>query len=499
MKVLLTGARGGVAACIAAAIAKDPSYARSSAIILHDPREGRERALVSADIEASGGVLARADVGEDAPSACARAIRSGSTALDVCVSPHCGQVLDAAMIVSSGADVVVHCDGGGALSQACASAEACARIRGSNATPMFALAVANAITGTVFIDTGIAQSKTLYEALRPSSTAMLAEELTSSNDTARDEIQAALHWEFLRAHPETRPLLGITGSDVSKCLPGNNVRDVEAPGTATMCALVAAVAVSKCRAAMGGAANAKRLREADQWTHVEALALYRPDRADAHLAPASEKSEYEALPSGDAAADDANADDEDEDEYEAFDTQAKLFGYDSLGKLREMYVLVCGADSGANDACIAAFAAIGVGNVDVFGSSGDSERFVQRECAVDDLCGIDNLASYKYNVVVRTSAYAEADEIIAMAREVNAPVIEISSDVAGSCRLRVGARAAAMSPRGAFVGCMDSFTANVAANVAAMEIVRVAQGRPRSAELVYDGTGVFPVPNVEEQ
>ena len=357
-------------------------------------------------------------------------------------------------------------------------------------SPMFALAVANAITGTVFVDTGVAQSKTLYEALRPSSTAMLAEELTSSADVARDEIQAALHWEFLRAHPETRPLLGITGSDTSKCLPGNDVRDVEAPGTATMCALVAAVAASKCRAATSGTiVSTPRSREADQWTHVEALALYRPDRADAHLAPASEKSEYEALPSGN---DDGDADAD--DDYEAFETQAKLFGYDSLEKLREMYVLVCGLDAGANDACVAAFAAIGVGNVDVFGSSGNSERFVQRECAVDDLCGIDDLASYKYNVVVRTSAYVEADSIIAMAREVDAPVIEISSDMAGSCRLRVGARAA---PRGAFVGCMDSFTASIAANVAAMEIVRVAQGRARNAELVYDGAGVFPL-NIEQ-
>ena len=489
--LLLTGLRGGVAAALAAAIAKDPASARESAIILHDPRPARERALVGADVEASGGVLARADVGEDAASACARALQCGS-ALDVRVSPACGKVLDAAMIAASGADVVVHCDGGGALSQACASAEACAAMRSDDATtgsPMFALAVANAITGTVFVDTGVAQSKTLYEALRPSSTAMLAEELTSSADVARDEIQAALHWEFLRAHPETRPLLGITGSDTSKCLPGNDVRDVEAPGTATMCALVAAVAASKCRAATSGTiVSTPRSREADQWTHVEALALYRPDRADAHLAPASEKSEYEALPSGNDDADDAD------DDYEAFETQAKLFGYDSLEKLREMYVLVCGLDAGANDACVAAFAAIGVGNVDVFGSSGNSERFVQRECAVDDLCGIDDLASYKYNVVVRTSAYVEADSIIAMAREVDAPVIEISEDMAGSCRLRVGARAA---PRGAFVGCMDSFTASIAANVAAMEIVRVAQGRARNAELVYDGAGVFPL-NIEQ-
>lgn len=506
--ILLSGTRGGVAATIAATIAGGMTIASGASrveIRVHDPRDANARRLTKEDVEASGGVLALDDIGKDGPEAIADAVNRDANAwglsarLRAAACSFNGKTLDVERVAACRATSVAHCDGGGTLSQACATSEACAKLQGASGDgggraktePRFVLALANAVTGCVFVDDGgRAESKTLYAALRPSSTAKLAEELTSADADAmtrrRDELQAALHWEFLRAHPETRPLLGITGADATKRIPGNAGDDEEAAGTASMCGIVGAAAVSKLFPEASGFAAA---RDSDQWLHVDALALYRPDRADAHLPPPPNKSEYEALPSEAGQDTDMKTHDGDDDVSESFSTQARLFGYDALDKLREMRVLVCGVDSGANDACIAALASVGVGNVDVFGASG-SGRFLRRECEVDDLCDLDDFESYKYDVVVRTSALAGANEIIANVGEIKIPVIEVASPAFGACSVHVNPGVG--FARGAYVGWMDAPTARVAAHLAAMEVVRLAQGRERSAKVIaYDGKGIY--------
>jgi len=514
--ILLSGTRGGVAATIAATIASGMSGMSGTGgawdvasrvarveIRVHDPRDASARRLTKEDVEASGGVLELDDVGKDGPEVIANVVNRDASAwglsarLRAAACSFNGKTLDVERVAACRATSVAHCDGGGTLSQACATSEACAKLRRVNdggsmarTEPRFVLALANAVTGCVFANDGArAESKTLYAALRPSSTAKLAEELTSADademTRRRDELQAALHWEFLRAHPETRPLLGITGADATKCIPGNAGDDDEAAGTASMCGIVGAVAVSKLFPEASGFDAA---RYSDQWLHVDALALYRPDRADAHLPPPPNKSEYDALPS--EAGQDADMKiDDDNDTSESFSTQARLFGYDALDKLREMRVLVCGVDSGANDACIAALASVGVGNVDVFGASG-SGRFLRRECEVDDLCDLDDFESYKYNAVIRMSALAGANEIIANVGEIKIPVIEVASPALGACSVHVNP--GLNFARGAYVGWMDAPTARVAAHLAAMEVVRLAQGRERSAKVIaYDGKGIY--------
>jgi hypothetical protein len=273
-------------------------------------------------------------------------------------------------------------------------------------------------------------------------------------------------------------------------LPGNGDDD-EAPETASMCGVVAAVAASKlmrCFDASDAVAPAV-VRACDQWTHVEALALYKPDRSDAHLPPPANASEYDVLPNGD----DMDAEGG-EDDCEGFDTHARLFGYDALAKLREMCVLVCGTDSLANDASVGALAAVGVGNVDVYGASG-TRCFVRNSCAVDDLCDLDDLETYKYHAVVRTSACAAADEVVAIAREAKLPVIEIATR-AGGCVVSVSLAAGPSFKRASFSGWIDAPTAYVAAHVAAMEVVRVAQDRRRATTIAFDGRGIFTVTGV---
>jgi len=490
--VVLSGASGGVAHALAAILARAP---RRPTLVVHDAR--RHRRVSLEDYEAAGGALTLDDVGRDAVDACVDSINRACGRAVARASTRAGEALDAETIRASGARAVALC-GAGTLSEACAMAEACKSARDDddgrgNGAPMFAHARARATTGCVFVDAGGAGSKTLYEALRPSATARLAETLSASSAgadaeaKARDELQAGLHWEFLRAHPETRPLLGIAGADARKGLPGNGDDD-EAPETASMCGVVAAVVASKILNHLNASEAVEVVRECDQWTHVEALALYKPDRSDSHLAPAPNASEYEALPSGDDMdADDARDGDED---CEGFDTHARLFGYDALAKLREMYVLVCGTDSLANDACVCALAAVGVGNVDVYGASG-SKVFVRRECEVDDLCDLDDLETYKYHVVVRTSACAAANEVVAIAREAKSPVIEITSTSVGSCVVDVSLGTDSSFTRASFSGWMDAPTAYVAAHIAAMEVVRIAQERRRATTIAFDGKGIF--------
>lgn len=500
-KILITGARGGVAANLAANLARyvasldASSRSRASLeILVHDPRE--YRFAETEDVESSGGALRFEDVGRDIVDAVVDAVnrygesRAREGALVTArarASGVEGRRLDAEACATSGADVVASCDDDGGLSGACGIAEAVKAVRErrrasgvSGNGPVFVMATARAVRGTVFADAG---ERTLYEALRPSATCRWAEDLqtraaeTASRDRSngRDETQGALHFEFLRANPETRPLLTASGAAATTRAPG----DDDAPPTASMCALVAAIALDKI---IFGTVSGPT-RACDQWTHVEAFSLYRPDRVDAHLAPAPNKSEYETLPSGDG-------DDGDEDDSDGFETQGKLFGYDALNKLREMYVLVCGVDSGANDACVSALAAIGVGNVDVLGASG-SGRFLRKECEVDDLCDLDDMESYKYHALIRTSALPAADAAIALAREVKSPVIELATTSAGVSIVSTSLGPNERFVREAFTTWMSTSRAHITAHIAAMEVIRVAQNRARAATLAYDGFGIY--------
>lgn len=509
--ILITGARGGVAANLAANLARyvasldvcSSTTRASLEIVVHDSRE--YRFAETEDVESSGGVLRFEDVGRDVVDAVVDAVnrygksraREGAmVTARARASGMEGKRLDAEACAACGADVVASCDDDGGLSGACGIAEAVKAVRerrrangSSGDGPVFVMATARAVTGTVFADAG---ARTLYEALRPSATCRWAEDLqtraaeTASRDgsSVRDETQGALHFEFLRANPETRPLLTASGAATRAKAPGAN--DADAPTTASMCALVAAIALDKI--IFGTATASGPARACDQWTHVEAFSLYRPDRVDAHLAPAPNKSEYETLPSGDGDEYDGG----DEDDLDGFETQGKLFGYDALNKLREMYILVCGVDSGANDACVSALAAVGVGNVDVLGASG-SGRFLRKECEVDDLCDLDDMETYKYHAIIRTSALPAADPAISLAREVKSPVIELATTSAG-----VSIVSSSLGPnerfvREAFTTWMSTSRAQITAHIAAMEVIRVAQNRARAATLAYDGFGVYEI------
>ena len=152
-------------------------------------------------------------------------------------------------------------------------------------------------------------------------------------------------------------------------------------------------------------------RACDQWTHVEAFAVPAGSRRRA-FAPAPNKSVRAAS---------ARRPRRRRGRWSGFETQGKLFGYDALNKLREMYVLVCGVDSGANDACVSASPASSVGVL-----SAAIRTFLQR-CEVDDLCDLDDMESYKYHALIRTSALPAAGAAIALAREVKSPAFELAT------------------------------------------------------------------------
>lgn len=438
-------------------------------------------AVTAADVEASGGALKPSDAGRSLADAVVRAVnefaRSSSREAVLSARRLEGE-LTAEAIEACGARAVFATSDGSSLSVACGVSELCERVRTARGAQgkglTFVYASASAVTGTVFVDAGrrAMGERTLYEAVRPTSTAAMVEAAA----TSREETTCALHYEFLMSHPETAPLLGK--SSVRLGAVGER-----APGTASMCAVVGAVAVDKMLRSSPNGASAWVLR---QWTHFQALDLYRPDRADAHAAPKPMMEEYQMVPSADEGChNDVNA-----DNFEGFQNQANIYGYDAMNKLREMIVLVCGRDVEANDACATALAAVGVGTVDIFGSSG-SGRFLREECDVDDLCDLDNMESYRYHVIVRASACAAADELITAANEVRTPVIEITSAGPGEAQVHVNVGPNTNFKRGAFVGWMDASTAHVAAHIAAMEVVRVAQKRERQTSIELCENGVF--------
>ena len=356
----------------------------------------------------------------------------------------------------------------------------------------FAHVVADAFGASAFVDDGGADALGMYASVR-ATMEKRATTTTTTKARAFDECgddglnpgdlrRRRAHEAFLERYEETRALLG-----------GRRTRArTNASATATTRALAANVVGSKISLALQRtSARAKAKVPLDQWTHVDVSGAYAPDRADAHLAPVHGKEEYETL--ADGGDDDDDDEDDDEKEEEANDdmmSQGKMFGFDALTKLSRFRALVCGADVEANDACVDALARVGVGRIDVFGASGDAERVVGRECEVDYSPRESNdFAARGYDVVARTSAYDEADDVVARARDIGALVIDIYSDNADSCSLSVNA--AANSARGAFAGCMDRCAAGIAANLAAMEVIRFAQGRGRTIDISYDGYGAF--------
>ena len=469
-----------VAATIAAALVRATVNARAwtvnaravTILAIGTTRTTRE------DVERAGGALRASDVGAPLARAIARAVRSsGAKGVDA-------REVDGAMEGETLADATTAVDcGGGRVSERCGVAVACERARemgGRRVTHVWASA--SAVTGTVFEDGGrrARGERGLYDAARPTTAASMVERAT----TVRAERKCALHYEFLLSHPETAPLLG------GKKVGGTTAR--AAPASASMCAIVGAIAAAKVLRALEDENGEVMSDDAPmdavmkQWTHVDAMELYRPDRADAHAEPSSMDG-YETVPSdgdGDETMEDA------EDVCRGFEEQAKLYGYDAMKKLREMLVLVCGRDSQANDACATALGSIGVGTVDVFGASG-SGTFLRQECDVDDLCDLDDLEAYKYHVIIRTSACPEANELVLSAHEVRTPVIEVESPRVGESIVHVTVGSGSGYKRGPFVGWMETTTALVAAHVAAMEVVRVAQDRPRNATIVCDDEGIF--------
>ena len=185
-KILITGARGGVAANLAANLARyvasldASSTSRASLeILVHDPRE--YRFAETEDVESSGGALRFEDVGRDIVDAVvdavnrygeSRACEGALVTARARASGVEGRRLDAEACATSGADVVASCDDDGGLSGACGIAEAVKAVRErrrasgvSGNGPVFVMATARAVRGTVFADAG---ERTLYEAQRAS-------------------------------------------------------------------------------------------------------------------------------------------------------------------------------------------------------------------------------------------------------------------------------------------------------------------------------------------
>jgi len=479
-RVVVVSCAGACAASFAACLSRQAALEASmssgrTTVLAHGG--GR---VTAADVETAGGALKPSDVGGSLADAVVRAVRefAKSSSREVVLSARrLDGELTAEAIEACGARAVFATSDGSSLSVACGISELCERVRavrGAQGKELtFVYVSAGALTGTVFVDAGrrAAGERTLYEAVRPSSTAAMVEAAA----TSRDQTKCALHYEFLMSHPETAPLLG------KSAVKPDAVAE-RAPATASVCSMVGAVAVGKVLRASASGASVGALQ---QWTHVEALDLYRPDRADAHAPPKPVMDEYQTLPSADEG---GHVDMNVGDDFEGYENQANVYGYDAMNKLREMLVLVCGRDAEANDACATALASVGIRTVDIFGSSG-SGRFLREECDVDDLCDLDDMESYKYHAIVRTSACAAADELIAAANEVRTPVIEITSAEPSKARVHVNLGSKTKFDRGTFMGWMDASTAIVAAHIAAMEVVRIAQKRERetSIELCQDG------------
>ena len=132
-----------------------------------------------------------------------------------------------------------------------------------------------------------------------------------------------------------------------------------------------------------------------------------------------------------------------------------------------MYVLVCGVDSGANDA---------LGMPPSGGRKRGRARrerfrtFLRKE-AKSMTCAISTTWNRKYHALIRTSALPAADAAIALAREVKSPDHRIGDDSAGVSI--VSTSQARTKDRSRGVHDVDEhFEAHITAHIAAMEVIR---------------------------
>ena len=196
--VAITGLRGGVGALLA----KQVLLLGAAKVILHHPGSDKET-VTEETVEACGGVLRERDLGDELPAALGRRLRQVAERRRIEVlgpdAPVEGNDSFAA------ADVVFCCDGAGPLSVVAGLGEAARRRPRGRQT--FILAQARGLVGTVFVDSGdptVAQ--TLYQSLRPTQNKNEIPRRSTDSDVERRR-QEVLHAEFLRSHPETRPLL----------------------------------------------------------------------------------------------------------------------------------------------------------------------------------------------------------------------------------------------------------------------------------------------------
>jgi hypothetical protein len=118
---------------------------------------------------------------------------------------------------------------------------------------------------------------------------------------------------------------------------------------------------------------------------------------------------------------------------------------------------------------------------------------LRKECEVDDLCDLDDMETYKYHAIIRTSALPAADPAISLAREVKSPVIELATTSTGVSIVSSGLGPNESFVREAFTTWMSTSRAQITAHIAAMEVIRIAQNRARAATLAYDGFGVYEI------
>ena len=155
--------RSSSPACPAASRTPSPRFSparrRIRRSVVHDAR--RHRRVSLEDYEAAGGALTLGDVGRDAVDACVDTINRQCGRAVARASTREGEALDAEKIRASGARAVALRCGAGALSEACAMAEACKSERATTtmdaetcARALFAHARARATTGCVFVDDG---------------------------------------------------------------------------------------------------------------------------------------------------------------------------------------------------------------------------------------------------------------------------------------------------------------------------------------------------------
>ena len=223
----ITGLRGGVGASLACQVLLQGA----KKVTLHHPDENE--AVTEETVEACGGLLRESDVGDGLPVALGRRLRAWVLAEGARAGGGAEggrvEVLGPDPVEGSdsfaAADAVITCDGSGPLSVIAGLGEAARRRRQQpgGRRQIFILAQARGLVGTVFVDSGDpAVAQTLYQSLRPAQQRRQQNTQQKTGERRRDGLvtvtpgslshverrrQEVLHAEFLRSHPETRPLI----------------------------------------------------------------------------------------------------------------------------------------------------------------------------------------------------------------------------------------------------------------------------------------------------